>query len=65
MEKALISIAAVAVLFVALWLTNVLSWVSLPSPLPCYNQTEQIVEAPVADTTVVETQQAAPVEPAV
>jgi hypothetical protein len=32
-KKALISIAAVAVLFVALWLTNVLSWVNMPSPL--------------------------------
>jgi hypothetical protein len=50
-KKALIYIVTIAVLFVALWLTNVLSWVKLPSPLPCYNQTEEVVETPQVIST--------------
>ena len=47
-KKWLISFIVIAVAFVALWLTNCLSWAGLQSPLPCYNKpdTEEAVEIP-------------------
>ena len=40
-KKWTISIACLAVVVAALWLTNLLSWAKLPSPLPCFNK-EQV-----------------------
>ena len=37
-KKWTISIACLAVVVAALWLTNLLSWAKLPSPLPCFNK---------------------------
>lgn len=35
-KKALISLSCIAVVFVALWLCNLLAWAKLPSPLSCF-----------------------------
>lgn len=47
--KWVISVASLAVVVVALWLTNLLSWAKLPSPLPFFNKEKvEVVEAPAA-----------------
>ena len=51
-KKVVITIGAIAVLFVALWLTNVFSFVNLNSPLKCYNTTEQVATKGVASDTI-------------
>ena len=43
-KKWMISIAIVAVIFIGLWMFNLLSVVNLKSPLPRYNQVETVVE---------------------
>ena len=45
-QKGLISLATLAVVGIALWLGNQLSWAKLPSPLPHFNKTEsaEVVE---------------------
>lgn len=48
-KKWVISVASLAVVVVALWLTNLLSWAKLPSPLPFFNKEKvEVVEAPAA-----------------
>ena len=48
-KKWCISVGALAVVVVALWLTNFLSWAKLPSPLPFFNKEKvEVVEAPAA-----------------
>ena len=48
-KKWAISLGALAVVVVALWLTNFLSWAKLPSPLPFFNKEKvEVVEAPAA-----------------
>ena len=48
-KKWVISVASLAVVVVALWLTNLLSWTKLPSPLPFFNKEKvEVVEAPAA-----------------
>ena len=48
-KKWCISVGALAVVVVALWLTNLLSWAKLPSPLPFFNKEKvEVVEAPAA-----------------
>lgn len=46
-KKWLISLLAIAAVAAALWLTNLLSWAKLPSPLPRFNKVE-VVETPAA-----------------
>ena len=56
-KKWLISVAAVLVVLLGLWLGNLLNWCKLPSPLPCFNKEqveEVIVEEPAVETVVVE-----------
>lgn len=49
-QKGLISLATLAVVAVALWLGNLLSWAKLPSPLPFFNKEKvEVVEAPAAE----------------
>ena len=54
-KKWAISLGTLAVVIVALWLSNLLSWTKLPSPLPCFNKTEvtEVVETESA-TEVIE-----------
>lgn len=48
-KKWVISVASLAVVVVALWLTNLLSWAKLPSPLLFFNKEKvEVVEAPAA-----------------
>lgn len=48
-KKWCISVGALAVVVVVLWLTNLLSGVKLPSPLPFFNKEKvEVVEAPAA-----------------
>lgn len=48
-KKWVISVASLAVVVVASWLTNLLSWAKLPSPLPFFNKEKvEVVEAPAA-----------------
>ncbi len=48
-KKWVISVVSLAVVVVALWLTNLLSWAKLPSPLPFFNKEKvEVVEAPAA-----------------
>ena len=48
-KKWCISVGALAVVVVALWLTNLLSWAKMPSPLPFFNKEKvEVVEAPAA-----------------
>ena len=48
-KKWCISVGALAVVVVALWLTNLLSGVKMPSPLPFFNKEKvEVVEAPAA-----------------
>lgn len=64
-KKWLISLLTLAVVATALWLSNLLAWAQLPSPLPVFNKEEVEVvatdaaatenaEIAVADTTMVE-----------
>ena len=61
MEKWCISLSALIVIAGGLYLANLLAWANLPSPLPCFNEEEAVVEqvveeAPVqevADSTIV------------
>ena len=48
-KKWCISLSALIVVAAGLWLGNLLSWANLPSPLPCFNKTEVVEEAPVAE----------------
>jgi len=54
-QKFLISFAAAAVVFVTLWLFNLLSWAKLPSPLPRYNQQEDVEVVECHETADVDT----------
>ena len=48
-KKWVISLVAIALVAGGLWLSNLLSWAGLNSPLPCYAEpevVEQVVEAP-------------------
>ena len=48
-EKWLISLSSLVVVVAALWLTNLLSWAKLPSPLPCFNKNKvEVVESTAA-----------------
>ena len=47
-QKWLISAASVLVVLLGLWLTNLLNWCKLPSPLPCFNK--EVVEEVATDT---------------
>lgn len=49
-KKWIIVVASVLVVLLGLWLTNLLNWCKLPSPLPCFSQ--EVVEQvePVAET---------------
>ena len=51
-KKWLISLSALVVVFVTLWIFNLLAWAKLPSPLPRYNKAEVVEE--VVETVVVE-----------
>lgn len=63
-KKWCISVGALAVVVAALWLTNLLSWAKLPSPLPFFNkekvevveaaETVEVTEAAAADSTAVQ-----------
>ena len=59
-KKWIIVVASVLVVLLGLWLTNLLNWCKLPSPLPCFNQevaeqVEPMVETvESAETVVVE-----------
>ena len=48
-KKWCISLSALVVVAGGLWLGNLLSWANLPSPLPFFNKTEVVEEAPVAE----------------
>ena len=49
-KKWCISLLTLAVVIVALWLVNLLSWAKLPSPLPFFNKEKvEVVEAPAAE----------------
>jgi hypothetical protein len=58
-KKWVISLSALVVVVAGLWLGNLLKWANLPSPLPFFNKTEVVEEAPVAQECVEDT---APVE---
>ena len=58
-KKWVISLSALVVVVAGLWLGNLLKWANLPSPLPFFNKTEVVEEAPVTQECVEET---APVE---
>lgn len=58
-KKWVISLSALVVVVAGLWLGNLMKWANLPSPLPFFNKTEVVEEAPVAQECVEET---APVE---
>ena len=49
-KKWMFSIIFVGLVGVALWLTNCLTWANLPSPLPYYNQVDEVevVETPAS-----------------
>ena len=48
-KKWLISLSSLVVVVAALWLTNLLSWAKLPSPLPCFNMNKvEVVESTAA-----------------
>ena len=61
-KKWIISLSTLAIVVIALWLSNLLSWAKLPSPLPVFNKdkvevvdtTAENIEVAVTDTTVVE-----------
>lgn len=60
-KKWAIALAAAVVVFVGLWLGNLLSWAKLPSPLPCFRHevatevvAETVTEEAVTEETVTE-----------
>lgn len=58
-KKWVISLSALVVVVAGLWLGNLLKWANLPSPLPFFNKTEVVEEAPVTQECV---EESAPVE---
>ena len=55
-KKWCISLLTLAVVIVALWLVNLLSWAELPSPLPFFNKEKvEVVETPAAEAAPVDT----------
>ena len=55
-KKWCISLLTLAVVIVALWLVNLLSWAKLPSPLPFFNKEKvEVVEAPAAEAAPADT----------
>ena len=54
-KKWVISLSALVLVVAGLWLGNLLKWANLPSPLPFFNKTEVVEEAPVAQECVEET----------
>ncbi len=63
-KKWCIAVATLAVVIVALWLTNLMAWAKLPSPLPFFNKekvevveaadTVEATETAVTDSTIVQ-----------
>ena len=58
-KKWCISIAVVAVVAGVLYLANLLAWANLPSPLPCFDKEEAVVEQVVEEAPVQEVTEAA------
>jgi hypothetical protein len=56
-KKWCITLAVLIIVGAALWLTNLLAWAKLPSPLPYYNKVE-VVEAVPAEEAVAPTAEA-------
>ena len=55
-KKWCISLLTLAVVIVALWLVNLLSWANLPSPLPFFNKEKvEVVETPAAEAAPADT----------
>ncbi len=55
-KKWCISLLTLAVVIVALWLVNLLSWAKLPSPLPFFNKEKvEVVETPAAEAAPADT----------
>ena len=52
-KKWLISLAALAVVLVGLWLGNLFAWAKMPSPLPCFNKAEAVEVVEAAETVEV------------
>ena len=50
-KKWTISLASVAVVLAALWLSNLLAWANLPSPLRCFDKEEPVQEVVVEDVS--------------
>ena len=50
-KKWTISLASVAVVLAALWLSNLLAWANLPSPLRCFDKEEPVQEVVVEDAS--------------
>ena len=48
-KKWCISLAFAVIVAAGLWLGNLLSWANLPSPLPWFNKTEAVEEAPAVE----------------
>ena len=61
-KKWCISIALLAVVAGGLYLANLLAWANLPSPLPCFNDEEAVVEQVVEEAPVEEVAETAVVE---
>jgi hypothetical protein len=53
-KKWCISISVLAVVAGGLYLANLLAWANLPSPLPCFNKEEAVVEQVVEEAPVEE-----------
>ena len=55
-KKWCISLLTLAVVIVAFWLVNLLSWAKLPSPLPFFNKEKvEVVETPAAEAAPADT----------
>lgn len=54
-KKWCISLASVVVVLAALWLSNLLAWAKLPSPLPWFDKTEVVEEEIVEEVTIADT----------
>ncbi len=55
-KKWCISLLTLAVVIVALWMVNLLSWAKLPSPLPFFNKEKvEVVETPAAEAAPADT----------